>query len=180
MAPRHAAIGSAVFFLLGPGLEIGVGPALLTGGFQRGDAVPLQPVATAVGAVLVVVGLITLVRCFARFAREGRGTPTPAAPTAALVTDGPYRRSRNPQQLATVGVLLGEGLVLARPVLFAAAAAYLLTLHVLIVRYEEPRLRARFGAAYDVYRERVPRWLPRRRGRTIEPRADGQSSIGAS
>lgn len=163
MRPRHAAIGSALFFLVGPGLEAGVGPFLLTGGFARGDDLPAQPLLTVLGALLILGGLLVLVRCFAGFARDGRGTPTPAAPTAQLVVDGPYRVVRNPQQLATAAVIVGEALVLARPILLVAAAAYLATLALLIRRYEEPRLRARFGAAYDAYAARTPAWVPRPR-----------------
>jgi protein-S-isoprenylcysteine O-methyltransferase Ste14 len=115
--------------------------------------------------VLVVAGLAVLVRCFAGFALDGRGTPTPAAPTGVLVVGGPYRVVRNPQHLATAVVIVGEALVLARPVLLVAAAAYLATLAVLVRRFEEPRLRERFGADYDAYRAQVPAWVPRRPGR---------------
>lgn len=30
-----------------------------------------------------------------------------------------------------------------------------------VVRVEEPELRERFGAAYESYFQRVPRWIPR-------------------
>lgn len=163
MRTRHAALGSALFFLVGPGLEAGVGPYLLTGGFERGDDLPAQPLLTGVGVLLILGGLLVLVRCFTAFARDGRGTPTPAAPTARLVVDGPYRVVRNPQQLATAAVIVGEALLLARPILLVAAAAYLATLALLIRRHEEPRLRARFGAAYDAYAARTPAWVPRPR-----------------
>jgi protein-S-isoprenylcysteine O-methyltransferase Ste14 len=35
--------------------------------------------------------------------------------------------------------------------------------HWVVVRVEEPELRERFGAAYEVYCRRVPRWVPRLR-----------------
>ena len=44
-------------------------------------------------------------------------------------------------------------------VVTVAAAA---VAHLWVVRAEEPRLRTRFGAAYEEYLRRVPRWLPRR------------------
>ncbi len=111
--------------------------------------------------MLVAVGLAVLVRCLAGFALEGRGTPTPAAPTSVLVAGGPYAVVRNPQHLATAAVIVGEALVLARPVLLVAVGAYLATLAVLVRRFEEPRLRERFGPAYDAYRAGVPAWVPR-------------------
>ncbi|WP_230316139.1 isoprenylcysteine carboxylmethyltransferase family protein [Conexibacter sp. W3-3-2] len=167
--PRRAAVlGSALFFLVGPGLEAGLGPFLVTGGWDRGSGT--SPALTVAGALLIVGGLVVLVRCFADFALRGQGTPTPAAPTATLVTGGPYAVVRNPQHLATAVVVLGQALVLARPVLVVAVAAYLGTLGLLVRRYEEPRLRERFGPAYDAYRAATPAWVPRpRRGRAPGP-----------
>jgi protein-S-isoprenylcysteine O-methyltransferase Ste14 len=37
-----------------------------------------------------------------------------------------------------------------------------LAFHIFVVVYEEPTLRATFGAEYDAYCQRVARWLPRR------------------
>ncbi len=153
---------SAAFFLIGPGLEAGLGPWLLTGGWDRGDRLPLQAVLTAAGALLVAGGLAVLVRCFVGFVRDGHGTPTPALPTDRLVVRGPYLHVRNPMYVATAAVIIGEGLVLARPVLFVAATAYVATLTLAGRRWEEPSLRARFGAEYEGYRAAVPGWIPRR------------------
>ena len=161
MSPRAAALISVLFFFVGPLLEIGVGPFLLTAGWERGDDLPAQAVATALGAALIVAGVAVVVWCFVVLARDGRGTPTPAAATTRLVATGPYRHVRHPMYLATTAVIGGEGLVLARPVLFAAAAVYALTLLALLRYVEEPRLRARFGAEYDAYRATVPSCRPR-------------------
>jgi protein-S-isoprenylcysteine O-methyltransferase Ste14 len=62
-----------------------------------------------------------------------------------------------------LGVLLlvvGQGLLLGREVLFAWALVAWLIFTSFLVFYEEPGLRRRFGAAYDDYRRRVRRWLP--------------------
>jgi protein-S-isoprenylcysteine O-methyltransferase Ste14 len=158
----RAALGSALFFVLGPGLEAGVGPYLLTG-FSRGDDVLAGPVAVAAGVVLVAAGLAVLVATFVRFARDGAGTPSPLAPAARLVVRGPYRHVRNPMYVATAAVIAGEGLVLAQPVLLVAAAVYVGVFVVWTRRAEEPLLQARFGAAYEAYRRAVPGGLPRRR-----------------
>lgn len=163
MGRRAAAFASAVFFLLGPGLEAGAGPALLTGGFARGDGLPAQAAWSVLGALLVAAGLLVVVRAFVAFAVEGRGSPTPAAPTGALVVSGAYRWVRNPMYVATAAMIVGEGLLLARPVLFVAAAAYVATLATVTRRIEEPALARRFGPAYVAYRAAVPGWWPRRR-----------------
>src|SRR5687767_7973475 len=122
------ALLSALFFLVGPGLEAGLGPYLLTGGFETGEAWD--------DAVVV------------RIAREGHGTPTPAAPTSRLVITGAYRHVRNPMYVATAAVIVGEGLLLSQPILLLGAAVYVATLAALVHLVEEPRLRERFGERY--------------------------------
>lgn len=162
MPRRAATIGSILFVLVGPLLELGVGPFLLTGGWERGDALPAHPLATIAGTPLVAGGLVVVGWCLVVFARDGRGTPTPAAPTTRLVASGPYRHARHPMYAATTAAIAGQGLVLARPVLFAAAAAYATTLTLLLRFVEEPRLRERFGAEYEAYRAAVPSCWPGR------------------
>jgi protein-S-isoprenylcysteine O-methyltransferase Ste14 len=152
--------GSALFFLIGPGLEAGLGPWLLarTRVWEGGD----WPVALrAAGVVLIVAGTTVLVSVFARFVKEGAGTPSPAAPTARLVIGGAYRHVRNPMYMATAAVIAGEALAFAEPILLVAAAVYLTTLATFGRFVEEPRLARRFGAAYEAYRRAVPAWRPR-------------------
>ena len=156
-----AAAGSAAFFLAGPVLEIGVGPLLLTG-WDMADGWP--GVVRAAGAVLVLAGVAVVVHCFAAFVRDGRGTPSPAAPPRRLVATGAYRHVRNPMYVATTAAIAGQGLLLGRTVLIVAAAVYLTAMAALTRLREEPALRARHGAAWDRYADAVPGWLPRRRG----------------
>jgi protein-S-isoprenylcysteine O-methyltransferase Ste14 len=159
---RAAAIGSALFFLIGPGLEAGVGPWLVTRtGVWAGHG---WPVAVRVaGALLMAGGLAVLVPVFARFVTEGAGTPSPAAPSARLIVGGAYRHVRNPMYLATAAVIVGEGLAFAQPILFLAAAVYCVALATLGRVVEEPRLARRFGPSYTAYRRAVPAWRPRLR-----------------
>lgn len=150
--------------MIGPGLEAGVGPYLLTG-WKRGDGALDAAALTVAGTVLVVAGLAVLIHAYARFALEGRGTPAPVAPPQELVARGAYRHVRHPMYVATTAAIAGEGLVLARPVLLVAAAVYLAAMALLAWRVEEPVLRSRHGAAYDAYAAAVPGWLPRLRVR---------------
>ena len=160
---RAAVLGSLGFFLIGPGLEAGVGPALLTGGFEVGDGLPDVLALRILGVVLIVAGLAVVLHAFARFAVDGIGTPSPMAPPRELVVTGAYRYVRNPMYVATAAVIVGEGLLLRQPILLIAAAGYCAALAVLGRKYEEPLLRRRFGPAYDAYRDAVPGWLPRLR-----------------
>ncbi|TML06796.1 MAG: isoprenylcysteine carboxyl methyltransferase [Actinobacteria bacterium] len=134
-------VATALFVLTVPVVELVVGPWVLTG-FDVGDALPaaLQPV----GAVLLVAALLVLADAYVRFAREGRGTPSPLAPPRRLVTGGVYRWKRHPMYIATTAALVGEAFLLRRPVLLVAALAYGTALAALAHWWEEPLLRKRF------------------------------------
>lgn len=147
----RAGLGTALFVLVGPAIELGVGPWVLTG-FETGDGLPGGPVPVA-GAVLLAAALAVLALAFVRFAREGDGTPSPLAPPRHPVRGGIYTRLRHPMYTATVAGLAGEALLLRRPVLLVAAALYALTMVVLVRRFEEPLLRRRFG---EGWRGRAP------------------------
>jgi protein-S-isoprenylcysteine O-methyltransferase Ste14 len=158
---RGAAIGSAAFFLAAPTLVAGAIPWLLTE-YRAGAAFPPRPVPALLGGLLLTAGLAVLVDTFARFVREGRGTPAPIAPTEWLVAGGAYRYVRNPMYLAVIAVITGQSLVLARPVLLAYAAVVWALVAAFTHWYEQPTLRRRFGQAYESYLREVPAWLPRR------------------
>ncbi len=160
--PRSAALAAAAFFVIGPGLEAGLGPWLLTR-WESGDGALAVPALRVAGGVLVLAGLAVLLHAFARFVLDGRGTPSPVAPPRRLVVEGAYRYVRNPMYVATAAVIAGQGLLLARPILLVAAAAYVLALGTLARLHEEPALRRRYGEAYDEYRRAVPAWRPRLR-----------------
>jgi Phospholipid methyltransferase len=73
----------------------------------------------------------------------------------------PYRYVRNPMYLAGLGVVLGQGLLLGRIVLFLYAAGLFLAFLALVHGYEEPLMKRRYGTAYDDYQRAVPAWWPR-------------------
>src|SRR3954447_7299016 len=154
-----AAAGSAVFFLVAPCVVAGVVPWALTGW----SAFEVWLVVRVAGAVLVLAGVAVLVDAFARFVVEGVGTPAPVAPTERLVVGGLYRYVRNPMYVAVVATVIGQALLLGRPVLLAYAALLGGVFAAFVRWHEEPALRARFGARYEAYRRAVPAWRPRLR-----------------
>ncbi len=158
----RAAAGSVVFFLVAPAVVAGLIPWLLTGW----DARTLSPwwlPLRALGVLLLLAGSIALIHAFARFVVEGAGTPAPVAPTDRLVVGGLYRYVRNPMYVAVAAVIVGQALLLGRPVLLAYAAAFGTAVWAFVRWYEEPTLGRRFGAEYEAYRRAVPGWRPRRR-----------------
>ena len=115
--------------------------------------------ARAAGVVVMTVGVAIVLHCSRLFARVGRGTPVPLEPPQRLVVTGAYRWSRNPIYVGDVTVLLGLFLHRGELTLLVYAALFALTAHLVIVWREEPDLRGRFGAEYDAYARRVPRWI---------------------
>jgi protein-S-isoprenylcysteine O-methyltransferase Ste14 len=157
-----AAIGSAVFFVLAPGVVVGLIPWWLTR-WQAREALPYWMPVRALGAVLIGAGLIALVGAFVRFVVEGLGTPAPVAAPERLVVGGVYRYVRNPMYVAVLAAIVGQALLLGRLVLLLYAAGAWIAVAAFVRFYEEPTLTRRFGADYEAYRRAVPAWWPRLR-----------------
>jgi hypothetical protein len=83
----RAAAGSLVFLVVAPGVVAGVVPWLLTG-WEVETPVPYWLPLRVFGAVLLTAGVAVMLDAFARFVREGLGTPAPIAPTEHLVVGG--------------------------------------------------------------------------------------------
>jgi protein-S-isoprenylcysteine O-methyltransferase Ste14 len=162
----RAALGTGAFLLLAPGTTAGLIPYLLTGWEPHDTWLP----ARIAGATLVTFGAAVVLHAFARFVTEGLGTPAPVAPTERLVVGGLYRFVRNPMYVAVAATILGQWLLLARPVLLAYAFGFGAIVLAFVRGYEEPELLRRHGAEYARYREEVPGWWPRRiTGRRARP-----------
>src|SRR5271154_2187480 len=155
-----AILGSAVFFVIAPGIVAGWVAWWISHWNISPPLLGLFPV-RVLGVVLIVAGLPILLDSFARFAIQGLGTPAPVFPTKHLVVTGWYRYVRNPMYVAVVSIILGQALLFGdlhvlMYVLIPWLAAYLF-----VLTYEEPTLRKSFGAEYDTFCANVPRWLPR-------------------
>ena len=122
--------------------------------------------AGALGWVLIAAGVALYIACaFWGFAIRGKGTPLPLDPPKKLVVEGPYRVVRNPMYWGVGSVILGEAAVFHSFALAELAAAFVLGVTLFVLLYEEPALRQKFGAEFEEYCRRVPRWLPRLRAK---------------
>jgi protein-S-isoprenylcysteine O-methyltransferase Ste14 len=159
MNRTQAAVGSAAFFLVAPGVVAGLVPWLLTG-WMLPQPAPLFSLPLFVGAMLILAGLWVLIDSFVRFAR-GLGTPAPILPPPRLVVEGWYRYVRNPMYVAVVAIIVGQALVFwSWPVLLYGAAVFV-AVHLFVAYHEEPVLRRQFPNAYAIYAANVRRWRPR-------------------
>jgi len=110
-------------------------------------------------AAIVALGTLLLLWCVREFYVSGRGTLAPWSPPRHLVTSGPYRWSRNPMYIGVVTILLGwcvlwDSRTLRNYTLVVAGLFYLRVLAV-----EEPWAARSFGAEWNAYRAKVPRWI---------------------
>ena len=158
---------ATVFVLVVPGAVGGWVPWRLA----QADGVDVPFPVRVLAALALVAGWGVLLWCVRDFLRRGRGTPAPYDPPAALVTAGLYAVVRNPMYLGVLLAVAGWGLWHGSGRVLFYWACVAAAFHLAVTLVEEPALARTFGASYDAYRARVPRWIPR----IPRPRAGGAS-----
>lgn len=135
---------------------LGLGLDRMSGGAFRGlidfsRAAPFAQIALMLALAIDFWSVWTLWR--------HRTTLMPHRAAAHLVTDGPFRYSRNPIYVAHVALVACMGVFMASPftLLLTPLAAY--GLQKLGVEPEERHLLSRFGNDYRAYMARTRRWL---------------------
>ena len=118
----------------------------------------LAPAYAYGGGLLIIIGIVVVVWAARLFQRVGTAIK-PFETSSALVTDGPYRYSRNPMYLGMVFVLVGVGLVLGTISPFLVVPLFLWLIQQRFIQFEEAALEGTFGSAYTEYKRRVRRWL---------------------
>jgi protein-S-isoprenylcysteine O-methyltransferase Ste14 len=110
------------------------------------------------GVVLVVAGGALNLSFIAGFRRADTAVE-PWKPTTAIVTDGPYRFTRNPAYLGMA--LLSAGIVFLAdaPWALLPLPLVLLVIDRGVIAREERYLDGLFGDEYSAYRRRVRRWI---------------------
>jgi protein-S-isoprenylcysteine O-methyltransferase Ste14 len=83
---------------------------------------------------------------------------------SSLVTNGIFAHSRNPLYLGNLLIVVGLTLLHNGAWMYAIALPFFFFVYMAIVAAEEKFLRNEFGAEYDDYCRRVPRFLPRLEG----------------
>ena len=139
------------------------GAALVALGLQW--VMPLPWPGGAARIVLAAIGLclacaaIALDVTAALAFRRHRTTILPHRGATALITEGPFAKSRNPIYVANTLLVAGAGLLFGVAWLLLAALAGALLTQKLAIEREERHLSARFGADWQAYAARTPRWL---------------------
>jgi protein-S-isoprenylcysteine O-methyltransferase Ste14 len=107
---------------------------------------------------LIVAGaglMGTFVRAFGR-----AGTPMdPGSPSQAIVTDGPYRLTRNPAYLGMTLAYAGIAIAADAPLALVPLPVAVAVVDRGVIAREERYLERKFGAQYTDYKRRVRRWI---------------------
>jgi len=111
-----------------------------------------------IGYGLVLVGLGFAFRAMNQF-RKVHTTLDPHGSVSVVVTDGPYRISRNPIYLGLLCSLMGLPLVLGNYWGVVMSPVFVVTMNKLVIRHEEAYLEEKFKDVYTSYKSRVRRWL---------------------
>jgi protein-S-isoprenylcysteine O-methyltransferase Ste14 len=141
----------ALFFFALPGAFIALNELL---GWPRWKGI----LPDSIGTLLLAAGIGICSYCSWQFRTLGRGTPVPTEPPMQLVEAGLFGLSRNPIYVGYIAIALGAYFVEGQVALLLYPVAIFLLAEIYLVKIEEPELRARFGAEYERYCRRVPRW----------------------
>ncbi|WP_372706681.1 isoprenylcysteine carboxylmethyltransferase family protein [Brevundimonas sp.] len=149
------------FLLAGWGLaELGARPEALEAGFGwlAADFGLEMPIRRGAALTLIVGGLVLDGMAAGLFRRRGTAVE-PWKPSTVLIIEGPYRFSRNPIYLGFAVTYAGLGIAMDSWVALILLAPCLLVVDRFVIQREERYLAAKFGGAYDAYRQAVRRWL---------------------
>jgi protein-S-isoprenylcysteine O-methyltransferase Ste14 len=115
-------------------------------------------VARPVGAALIVAGaglMGTFVRAFGR----ARTPVDPYKPSEAIVTNGPYRLTRNPGYLGMTLTYAGIAIAANAPWALVPLPVAIAVIDRGVIAREERYLERKFGARYTDYKRHVRRWI---------------------
>jgi protein-S-isoprenylcysteine O-methyltransferase Ste14 len=111
-----------------------------------------------VGYLLILVGIGLAFNAAVRF-MKAHTTLDPHGSVTEIVTNGPYRFSRNPIYLGFVCLLIGFPFIFRTYWGLILSPVLMLSLYQLVIKHEESYLEKKFGDSYTSYKSRVGRWL---------------------
>jgi len=110
------------------------------------------------GIIIIVLGLSFTLGGVILFRKLGTN-PIPGTQAKVLVTNGPFRYTRNPMYLGLITILAGISILLGSfsPLVVILILSWIL--HTQFVLREEKWMEGWFGESYLAYKSKTPRWL---------------------
>lgn len=119
---------------------------------------PVPGIMRGVGLAAVVGGLVLGILAVIRM-RRAHTSVSPHQPTTSLVTDGPFRFTRNPIYLGFFLIFLGFTFLAGTLWGIVLAPLAPATVNYLVIGAEESYLHGKFDGHYAEYKSRVRRWI---------------------
>ncbi len=135
------------FFLIGLALDTLWPIAVLSDAVQDSAGFPLI-------ALSVVIAALTIPKF-----RRARTNFSVHRPATSLITDGPFRFSRNPAYFSLSLLYIGIGIAIDNLWILGLLVPTLAVMHYGVISREEKYLEKKFGEEYLRYKESVRRWL---------------------
>jgi protein-S-isoprenylcysteine O-methyltransferase Ste14 len=110
------------------------------------------------GGVLIAASGLLMPGILLRFRRAGTHLDVRKS-TSAIITDGPYRVSRNPIYVSLMLLYFGIGLMVDGVWIIILAAPLAMVIHHGVILREERYLEKKFGEEYLTYKRAVRRWI---------------------
>ena len=116
-----------------------------------------------VAAGLVTAGSAALMGTAMQQFRSHGTTVDPLRPerASALVSSGPFSLTRNPMYVGLAGLLAAHAVLLGSAKALVPLAGFVAVIDRVQIPPEETAMATLFGAEYEAYRSRVPRWVGR-------------------
>ena len=121
---------------------------------------PLLPglVQYPIGIALITAGFLPAMLAMRGFRRAGTAT-RPNKPATAIVSDGPFRYTRNPMYLGLTTTYVGIAIAGDSLLVLLLLIPVLVIMRRAVIDREEKYLEAKFGEEYLRYKASVRRWL---------------------
>jgi protein-S-isoprenylcysteine O-methyltransferase Ste14 len=117
-----------------------------------------SPLNTIIGLVLIVLSVMLGWAALIAM-RQANTSPDPYHPVSALVTNGPFRFTRNPIYLSFVLLFIGVALLANSWLMLVVLVILILIMQNGVIEREERYLESKFGDEYRQYRSSVRRWI---------------------
>ena len=148
-----------------PGLAVRIPPplwlvisALIAFGIHLGIRTPVISRSLPLAIALAIAGIGLAMWGGATFSRAGTELHPASETNAKLVTNGPFRFTRNPMYSGVILVSLGIAFFFGTLPFFAATVLLLLLINAAFIPFEEAKMERQYGAGFRAYKSRVRRW----------------------
>ena len=132
--------------------------ALIAFGIDRGFNTPVVLRSLPAAIALAIAGVALAMWGGGTFSRAGTELNPASERNTKLVTNGPFRYTRNPMYSGVILVSLAIALFFGTLPFFIATLLLFLLINAAFIPFEEHKMERQYGAEFRAYKSRVRRW----------------------